>query len=66
MVDANPNAILAMTTPALSALRQQTPTIPLVPVNVADPVNGGFVESMARVWASKPLQRNVCGWHKLT
>jgi putative tryptophan/tyrosine transport system substrate-binding protein len=48
MVGTSPDAILAMTTPALSALRQQTPSIPLVFVNVSDPVAGGFVDSMAR------------------
>jgi ABC-type uncharacterized transport system substrate-binding protein len=48
MVGSSPDAILAMTTPALSALRRQTPTIPLVFVNVSDPVDGGFVESIAR------------------
>jgi putative ABC transport system substrate-binding protein len=54
MVGTNPDAILAMTTPALSALRQQTPTIPLVFVNVSDPVDGGFVESMARPGGNSP------------
>lgn len=48
MVGSNPDAILAMTTPALSALRQQTPTVPLVFVNVSDPVEGGFVERLAQ------------------
>jgi len=48
MVGTNPDAMLAITTPALSALRLQTPLIPLVFVNVSDPVDGGFVESMAR------------------
>jgi putative ABC transport system substrate-binding protein len=32
----------------LVALRQETRTIPLVFVNVSDPVDGGFVQSMAR------------------
>ena len=48
MVSATPDVILAVTTPVLVALRQQTRTIPLVFVNVSDPVDGGFVESMAR------------------
>jgi putative ABC transport system substrate-binding protein len=48
LVAAAPDVILAAATPALVALREQTRTIPLVFVNVSDPVDGGFVESMAR------------------
>ena len=48
IVGATPDVILASSTPALVALRQQTRTIPLVFVNVSDPVDGGFVDSMAR------------------
>jgi ABC-type uncharacterized transport system substrate-binding protein len=33
---------------AIAALRQQTRTIPIVFVNVSDPVGQGFVESLAR------------------
>jgi putative ABC transport system substrate-binding protein len=42
-----PDAILASTTPATAALRGQTRTIPLVFVNVLDPVGQGFVQSLA-------------------
>ena len=48
MMSATPDVILAVATPVLVALRQQTRTIPLVFVNVSDPVDGGFVETMAR------------------
>ena len=48
MVSAAPDVIFAVATPVLVALRQQTRTIPLVFVNVSDPVDGGFVASMAR------------------
>jgi ABC-type uncharacterized transport system substrate-binding protein len=48
IVNTAPDVIFAVATPALVALRQQTRTIPLVFVNVSDPVDGGFVESMAR------------------
>jgi putative ABC transport system substrate-binding protein len=47
-VSAAPDVIFAVATPALVALRRQTRTIPLVFVNVSDPVDGGFVDSMAR------------------
>jgi putative ABC transport system substrate-binding protein len=48
MMSATPDVILAVATPVLVALRQQTRTIPLVFVNVSNPVDGGFVETMAR------------------
>ena len=42
MMSATPDVILAVATPVLVALRQQTRTIPLVFVNVSDPVDGGL------------------------
>ena len=48
MIGTRPDVILTMTPPALVALRQETGTIPVVFANVSDPVDGGFVESMAR------------------
>ena len=43
-----PDAILASSTPAVSALRQRTRTIPVVSAIVVDPVGRGFVQSLAR------------------
>ena len=43
-----PDVILASTTPGMMALQQSTRTVPVVFVNVADPVGAGFVESLAR------------------
>ena len=48
LVAMSPEVILASTTPALRALHRQTRTIPLVFVQVSDPVGQGFVESLAR------------------
>ena len=48
LVGLSPEAILASTTPAVAALRQQTRTIPIVFVIVSDPVGQGFVRSLAR------------------
>jgi putative tryptophan/tyrosine transport system substrate-binding protein len=48
LVGLMPDAILATTTPGVAALRQQTGTIPIVFVFVADPVGQGFVQSLAR------------------
>ncbi len=43
-----PDAILANAAEAVAALQQQTRTIPIVFAQVVDPVNSGFVESLAR------------------
>src|SRR6516225_4742048 len=48
LVGLSPDAILASNAPAVAALRQQTRTIPIVFVRVADPVGQGFVQSLAR------------------
>jgi putative ABC transport system substrate-binding protein len=43
-----PDVILANGSPALAPLQQVTRSVPIVFVNVADPVGGGFVASLAR------------------
>jgi len=43
-----PDVILAASTPALGPLQSATRTVPIVFVQVADPVGGGFVESLGR------------------
>jgi putative ABC transport system substrate-binding protein len=43
-----PDLILANTTPVVAALQQATRTIPIVFVNVVDPVGSGLVASLAR------------------
>ena len=43
-----PDVILAGTTPAIAALREQTNKIPIVFVGVPDPVGMGFVQSLGR------------------
>jgi putative tryptophan/tyrosine transport system substrate-binding protein len=48
LVAAGPDLILASTTPATTALLQQTRTIPIVFVLVSDPVGSGFVASFPR------------------
>ena len=48
LVGRTPDAILASTPPAVAALQQQTHTIPIVFVIVADPVGLGLVQSLAR------------------
>src|ERR1700687_1204565 len=48
LVDRKVDIILASTTPASLAARNATKTIPIVFVNVADPVAVGLVSSLAR------------------
>jgi ABC-type uncharacterized transport system substrate-binding protein len=43
-----PDVVLASTTVALGPLLELTHTIPIIFVNAADPVGGGYVESLAR------------------
>jgi putative ABC transport system substrate-binding protein len=48
LVDLRPDAILSQTTLATGALARETRTVPIVFVNVADPVASGFAASLAR------------------
>jgi len=47
LVDLRPDVILGQTTPVVEALARETRTIPVVFVNVNDPVASGFVASSA-------------------
>ena len=47
LVGLSPDVILAASTPGLAAVREQTRTIPIVFVNVSEPVGQGFVQSPA-------------------
>jgi putative tryptophan/tyrosine transport system substrate-binding protein len=42
------DVILAITTPAVAALKQEAPAIPVVFVAVSDPVGSGFIDSLPR------------------
>ena len=48
LVDLRPNVIVGQSTPVVDALFRATQTIPIVFVNVADPIGSGFVVSLAR------------------
>jgi putative ABC transport system substrate-binding protein len=48
LVDLRPDAIVGQSTPVVAALVQETRTVPIVFVNVADPIGSGFVSSLAR------------------
>ena len=48
LVTSSPDVILASSTPAVAALQQATRTVPIVFAQVADPISGGFVASLAK------------------
>jgi putative tryptophan/tyrosine transport system substrate-binding protein len=48
VVEQQPDVIVAETTAAVTALSRVTRTIPIVFVNVSDPIGGGFVGSLAQ------------------
>jgi putative tryptophan/tyrosine transport system substrate-binding protein len=48
LVDLRPDVIVGQSTPVVAALVRETQTIPIVFVNVADPIGSGFVVSLAR------------------
>lgn len=47
LVDLRPDAIIGHSTPVVVALARETQTIPIVFVNVADPIGSGFVISLS-------------------
>ena len=48
LIAMKPDVILANASGALAAVRRETRTVPIVFVQVADPVGGGFVQTLAR------------------
>ncbi len=48
VVEQSPDLIVAETTAAVAALSRESRTIPIVFVNVSDPIGSGFVASLAR------------------
>ena len=48
LVGLKPDLILCQATPSVAALQRTTRTIPIVFVNVSDPLGSGFIESLAR------------------
>jgi putative ABC transport system substrate-binding protein len=48
LVDFQPDVILADTTPVIAALQQETRTVPIVFLEVSDPIGSGLIVSLAR------------------
>jgi putative tryptophan/tyrosine transport system substrate-binding protein len=65
-----PDVILAASTPTLGPLQSATRTVPIVFVQVADPVGSGFVESLGRPGGNMTgfsvFEYSICGaWPEL-
>ena len=70
LVALQPDLVLASSTPATAAMLQQTQTIPIIFVIVADPVGSGFVASLPRPGGNAtgftPIVRSLGGkWVEL-
>ena len=48
LIGLQPDVIFAQSTPVVAALQRETQTIPIVFVNIADPIGSGFVASLPR------------------
>ena len=48
LIELKPDLILGMTTPAVTALVDETKTIPILFVNIVDPLGRGLISNMAR------------------
>ena len=57
LVALTPDVILSVGSSTTGLLLQATNTIPIVFVNLADPVGAGFVQSLARPGATPPASR---------
>src|SRR5262245_34146775 len=48
LIELRPDVIVGVTTPAVTALVNETKTIPIVFVNIVDPLGRGFISNLAR------------------
>src|SRR5262249_18505171 len=48
LVASKPDVIVGHTTPSVVALREETATIPIVFVQISDPIGSGFIANVAR------------------
>src|SRR5262249_20402987 len=48
LIELRPDVIVGHTTPSVVALRRETTTIPIVFVQISDPIGSGFIANVAR------------------
>ena len=48
LIGLNPDVLVGRSTPTTAALKAETSSIPIIFVNVAEPIGSGFVESLVR------------------
>ncbi|KRR19437.1 ABC transporter substrate-binding protein [Bradyrhizobium retamae] len=61
IVDARPDAIVAIATPAIAAAQKATSAIPIVMMPATDPIGSGFVKSLARPGGNITGMANMYG-----
>jgi putative ABC transport system substrate-binding protein len=62
LIALQPNVILAHTTLIVAALQRESPVIPILFVNVSDPIGSGFIASLARPGGMTLLTNGCCQW----
>lgn len=61
MVDARPDVIVAIATPAIAAAQKVTATVPIVMMPATDPIGSGFVKSLAKPGGNITGMANMYG-----
>ena len=64
LVALQPDVILAQSTPVAAALQRESRAIPIVFVNVSDPIGSGFIASLARPGGNLTGLLHVRGEHR--
>jgi hypothetical protein len=63
LVEFAPDVLVASTSLAVAALQETTRTLPIVFINVIDPV-GGFAAGLAAAWRQRHRLRPIRVWHQ--
>jgi hypothetical protein len=64
LVGLRPDVLIGRSTPTTAALKQETATIPIIFVNVTEPAEQGFVQTLARpggILRGSPISRLRAG-----
>jgi len=61
IVDARPDVVVAIATPAIAAVQKTTSTIPIVMMPATDPIGSGFIQSLAHPGGNITGMANMYG-----